>query len=79
MNIAKTKVMPVDDTPNQRDQCDGSKCRRLRIPVLNSYCSICCNFCGVPVHKSMSSAKRRILKNQFRVSVRVNLGLVLWY
>ena len=31
MNIAKTKVMVVDNTPNKREQCADRKCPRLRV------------------------------------------------
>ena len=31
MNIAKTKVMVVDNTPYKREQCAGRKCPRLRV------------------------------------------------
>ena len=36
--------------------------RRIRLLSSASSCSICCNSCGVPVHKNMSSAKRRLLR-----------------
>ena len=31
MNIAKTKVMVVDNTPYKREQCADRKCPRLRV------------------------------------------------
>ena len=32
----------------------------VRLLSTDSYCSICCSSNGVPVHKNMSSAKRRL-------------------
>ena len=34
----------------------------------DSYCSIWCSSCGVSVHKNMSSAKRRLVRNSLSIS-----------
>ena len=37
--------------------------RPIRLPSSDSSCSICCSYCGVSVHRNMSSAKRRLERN----------------
>ena len=37
--------------------------RPIRLLSSDSSCSICCSFCGVSVHRNMSSAKRRLERN----------------
>ena len=37
--------------------------RPIRLLSWDSYCSICCCYCGVSVHRNMSSATRRLEKN----------------
>ena len=37
--------------------------RPIRLLSSDSSCSICCSSCGVPVHRNMSSAKRRLERN----------------
>ena len=37
--------------------------RPIRLLSSDSYCSICCSYCGVSVHMNMSSAKRRLERN----------------
>ena len=37
--------------------------RPIRLLSSDSSCSICCNYCGVSVHRNMSSAKRRLERN----------------
>ena len=37
--------------------------RPIRLLSSDSSCSICCSYCGVSVHRNMSSAKRRLERN----------------
>ena len=37
--------------------------RPIRLLLSDSSCIICCSYCGVSVHKNMSSAKRRLERN----------------
>ena len=37
--------------------------RPICLLSLDSSCSICCSYCGVSVHRNMSSAKRRLERN----------------
>ena len=37
--------------------------RPIRLRSSDSSCNICCSYCGVSVHKHMSSAKRRLVRN----------------
>ena len=37
--------------------------RPIRLLSSDSYCCICCNSCGVSVHKNMSPAKQRLVRN----------------
>ena len=42
--------------------------RPIRLLSSDSSCSICCSYCGVSVHRNMSSAKRRLERNSPSIS-----------